>query len=155
MLGLGFELGGVCELLPRNQGGAPSSSSTCNFAVRFHGAQDAVETLNFEKSRVGLGDIYAKQYEAQGWQRDAAAWFPFGEISAAPDAQLLPRLGLRSWESSLALFSQAAPLLKPFVPNMGLCSGPRGVSVVENDLNVCLLSSASCPEKCAQHTTFR
>ena len=26
--------------------------------------QDAVETLNFEKSRVGLGDIYAKQYEA-------------------------------------------------------------------------------------------
>lgn len=27
--------------------------------------QDAVESLNFEKSRVGLGDIYAKQYEAE------------------------------------------------------------------------------------------
>mmetsp|Transcript_56705 Transcript_56705/g.183691 ORF Transcript_56705/g.183691 Transcript_56705/m.183691 type:complete len:730 (+) Transcript_56705:88-2277(+) len=27
--------------------------------------EDVVETLNFEKSRVGLGDIYAKQYEAQ------------------------------------------------------------------------------------------
>eukprot|EP00439_Symbiodinium_sp_Y106_P043118 s2102_g5.t1 len=33
---------------------------------------DAVETLNFEKSRVGLGDIYAKQYEAEmlGHQTD-------------------------------------------------------------------------------------
>lgn len=27
--------------------------------------EDVVETLNFEKSRVGLGDIYAKQYEAE------------------------------------------------------------------------------------------
>merc|ERR1719213_242930 len=26
---------------------------------------DTVETLNFEKSRVGLADIYAKQYEAE------------------------------------------------------------------------------------------
>lgn len=36
--------------------------------------EDAVETLNFEKSRVGLGDIYAKQYEAEmlGHQTDAA-----------------------------------------------------------------------------------
>ena len=35
------------------------------------GRQDAIETLNFEKSRVGLGDIYAKQYEAspQSWSR--------------------------------------------------------------------------------------
>lgn len=34
--------------------------------------EDAVETLNFEKSRVGLGDIYAKQYEAEmlGHQTD-------------------------------------------------------------------------------------
>ena len=33
---------------------------------------DAVETLNFEKSRVGLGDVYAKQYEAEflGHQTD-------------------------------------------------------------------------------------
>mmetsp|Transcript_44565 Transcript_44565/g.105623 ORF Transcript_44565/g.105623 Transcript_44565/m.105623 type:complete len:786 (+) Transcript_44565:54-2411(+) len=29
------------------------------------GEEDAVEVLNFEKSRVGLGDIYAKQYEAE------------------------------------------------------------------------------------------
>jgi len=35
-------------------------------ADRPQGAEDdAVETLNFEKSRVGLGDIYAKQYEAE------------------------------------------------------------------------------------------
>merc|ERR1719277_232419 len=27
--------------------------------------EDAVETLNFEKSRIGLGEIYAKQYEAE------------------------------------------------------------------------------------------
>ncbi|CAJ1403509.1 unnamed protein product [Effrenium voratum] len=27
--------------------------------------EDTVETLNFQKSRVGLGDIYAKQYEAE------------------------------------------------------------------------------------------
>mmetsp|Transcript_92991 Transcript_92991/g.165368 ORF Transcript_92991/g.165368 Transcript_92991/m.165368 type:complete len:692 (+) Transcript_92991:39-2114(+) len=27
--------------------------------------EDAVETLNFEKSRIGLGDVYAKQYEAE------------------------------------------------------------------------------------------
>merc|ERR1719447_1028816 len=26
---------------------------------------DVVETLNFEKSRVGLGDVYAKQYEVE------------------------------------------------------------------------------------------
>lgn len=33
---------------------------------RPQGAEDdPVETLNFEKSRVGLGDIYAKQYEAE------------------------------------------------------------------------------------------
>lgn len=34
--------------------------------------EDVVETLNFEKSRVGLGDIYAKQYEAEllGHQTD-------------------------------------------------------------------------------------
>lgn len=34
---------------------------------------DFVETLNFEKSRVGLGDIYAKQYEAEmiGHKTDA------------------------------------------------------------------------------------
>ncbi|CAK9082211.1 unnamed protein product [Durusdinium trenchii] len=37
------------------------------------GEEEAVETLNFEKSRVGLGDIYAKQYEAEmlGHQTDA------------------------------------------------------------------------------------
>eukprot|EP00931_Biecheleriopsis_adriatica_P072373 TRINITY_DN4660_c0_g2_i1.p1 TRINITY_DN4660_c0_g2~~TRINITY_DN4660_c0_g2_i1.p1 ORF type:complete len:730 (+),score=279.42 TRINITY_DN4660_c0_g2_i1:86-2191(+) len=35
--------------------------------------EDAMETLNFEKSRVGLGDIYAKQYEAEllGHKTDA------------------------------------------------------------------------------------
>merc|ERR1719440_645221 len=35
--------------------------------------EDVVETLNFEKSRVGLGDIYAKQYEAEmlGHKTDA------------------------------------------------------------------------------------
>eukprot|EP00927_Polykrikos_kofoidii_P065162 TRINITY_DN60950_c0_g1_i1.p1 TRINITY_DN60950_c0_g1~~TRINITY_DN60950_c0_g1_i1.p1 ORF type:complete len:773 (+),score=197.87 TRINITY_DN60950_c0_g1_i1:74-2320(+) len=33
---------------------------------RPHGAEDdAAETLNFEKSRVGLGEIYAKQYESE------------------------------------------------------------------------------------------
>eukprot|EP00440_Ansanella_granifera_P002752 gb/GFBE01003004.1/.p1 GENE.gb/GFBE01003004.1/~~gb/GFBE01003004.1/.p1 ORF type:complete len:720 (+),score=276.93 gb/GFBE01003004.1/:1-2160(+) len=35
--------------------------------------EDTVETLNFEKSRIGLGDVYAKQYEAEllGHKTDA------------------------------------------------------------------------------------
>jgi len=35
--------------------------------------QDGVEALNFEKSRIGLGDVYAKQYEAEllGHKTDA------------------------------------------------------------------------------------
>ena len=48
--------------------------------------QDAVETLNFEKSRVGLGDIYAKQYEAgrEGDEKGVQIelwWLKIGETS--------------------------------------------------------------------------
>mmetsp|Transcript_78844 Transcript_78844/g.244660 ORF Transcript_78844/g.244660 Transcript_78844/m.244660 type:complete len:304 (-) Transcript_78844:89-1000(-) len=34
---------------------------------------EAVETLNFEKSRVGLGEVYAKQYEAEMLGHDSEA----------------------------------------------------------------------------------
>lgn len=45
--------------------------------LRLKGSQegdDSVETLNFQKSRLGLADVYAKQYEAEVDEGGPSGW---------------------------------------------------------------------------------
>lgn len=69
-----------------------------------------METLNFEKSRVGLGDIYAKQYEAEmlGHQTDAEK---AEDKEKAELKELFARVMFKLDQLSNAHFTPRPPLL--------------------------------------------